>query len=97
MDVRLVWPTIDREPEGDLHWSLSHLSLQPIKNSQRPECRLDRFVSAGLAPDCPRDTGIASLTCRRVVPAFAICVTNGMNRWKINHVETHFPCILHPG
>ena len=94
-DVRMIGRTIDCEIQRDFHPAFADLFLQPIEISQCAERRLDRFVSAGFAADRPRHTGIARFAGDRIVPAFAIGVPDGMNRWKINHVESHRLRVVH--
>jgi hypothetical protein len=94
--VGMIGRAIQRKIEGNFHSAFSHFFLKPVEIGQRPERRLERPVSARLAANRPWHTRIVRFAGERVVPSFAIRVTNGMNRRKINDVETHRLCIVDP-
>ena len=94
--VRVIGRAIQCKIEGNFHSAFSHFFLKPVEIGQRPERRFDRLMSAGLAADRPRHARVARLAGERVVPPFAIGVTNRMNRRKINDVETHCLRVVEP-
>src|SRR6266513_3430070 len=93
-NVRMIGRAIDREIERNFHSAFAHLFFEPLEIYQRSQCRLDRLVSASLTSDGPWHARIARLARDGVVPTLAVGVTNGMNRRKINDVETHCFCIV---
>src|ERR1051326_2310285 len=92
----MIGRAIDCEIQRNLHSAFAHLFLQPIKVLKCAERRLDCLVSAGLAADRPWHARVARLAGDRVVSAFAIGVTDRMNRRKINEIKPHRLCIRHP-
>ena len=94
--VGMIRGTIDREIERDLHSAFTHFALEPVKIFQRTKRRLDRFVTARLAPNCPRHTRISRVRGHRIVSPFAVRMSDRMNWWKINHVEPHPAGVIYP-
>ena len=93
--IGVIRGTIDREIECDLHSAFAHFTLEPIEIVERTERWLDRFVTARLASNRPRHAGIARLRDDRIVPPFAVRVTDRMDWRKIDYVETHRLGIIH--
>src|SRR5438093_8933194 len=92
----MIGRAVQRKVEGDFHSAFAYLFLKPVEICQRPERRLDCFVTASLAADRPRHARIAWLARDRVVSAFAVAVTNRMNRRKINDVKAHRLRVVYP-
>ena len=60
-----------------------------VKVSHRAKIRMDCIMTALGRADRPWRSGITRGCLGRVVPTFAVLVANGVNRWQIDHVETH--------
>ena len=87
----MIGRTVDREIERDLHAAARGFRrLSQSKSSSVPNDGSTSLCARRLSlANRIRHARLARLTRDRIVAAFAIRVTDRMDRRKINHVETH--------
>ena len=85
----MIGRALDREIERDLQPVLVRCRYEPAEILQCAELRMDRIVPALVAADRIRAAVIARPRRQRVVAALAVLLADGMDRRKVENVETH--------
>src|SRR5258708_17602470 len=87
----MVGRALDCEVERHLHSQAIGSSVETIEVADRPERRIDRSMTSGLATDRPRTAGKVRPTVERIARSLAIGMPNRMNRGQVHDVKTQVP------
>src|SRR6266850_5287144 len=87
--IRMIRRALIGQIQGNIDAHFFCDSYKPAKFIKRTQFRMNRLVSPLLRTDGPWASRLARRRFARVVFAFAVLVADGMNRRKVEDVETH--------
>src|ERR1700722_2261820 len=93
---RMVGRALDREGGGYPHSQPVGGSIETIEVNYRPERRIDRSMTSGLAADCPRTAGEVRTIVHYVAGSLAIGMPNRVNRREVDDVKTQVAKLRQP-
>ena len=94
--VRVVGRALERDVERDVDADLPRLRYETPKIVQRPELRMNGFVAALFRTDRPRAAHVVGGGRERVVPAFALVPSDGMDRRQVEYIESELAHVVEP-
>ena len=96
-DPRMVRRALHGEIQRDLHVVCATGFDQAVKVVERSKLRMQGIVAAFLAADGVRTSRIVRACRQRIVLAFAIGHSDGMDRRQIEHIEAQRSDVRDPG
>ena len=87
--VGVIRRRLKRDIEGNLQALCRRCCNERVEVHNRTQARFDGGVAAAFRANRPRTPRIVGRCRQGVVGAFTEAVPDGMNRWEIEHIESH--------